>query len=427
MLEERAATRAPTLTVVSADPHVPVVPHGTRQTRVYMPPLDGIRFLAFLLVFFHHTPVNIKETFLDLAPALALVLDRLQTFGWMGVDLFLCLSGFLIATLLLHEIEMTGTVSVSRFYVRRVLRIWPLYYVMLVLAFFLVPLILGQFGIPEHRAFLATHLFPFATLFGNISYAYFSSTFLAFLVASPAGRFLAPLWTIALEEQFYLVFPLVLLAAPRATTRAVLVTAGGVIAFGIVTRLYLLGNAVPYPAVWTLTPSHLDPIVFGIVGAYLWHRHRAAIHSARLYGMDLLLALTAFGLVTTVPQIGSSMHSIWQFTSAGVGALLLIFASLRYRVLGAVLSWRPVAWLGRISYGLYVFHMVAFWAFKMTLGPHLPELHPALTPYSPLLWIVARCSELVITVVLAATSYYLLELRFLHLKERFAVVPSRRP
>src|SRR4051794_25906652 len=102
----------------------PTPPLGTasvpRTARVYMPALDGIRFLAFFLVFFHHSSVD--GTNGELFAGAPLVLLRLRAFGWIGVDVFLCLSGFLIATLLLHEIQATGRLSVSRFYMRRILR-----------------------------------------------------------------------------------------------------------------------------------------------------------------------------------------------------------------------------------------------------------------------------------------------------------------
>jgi peptidoglycan/LPS O-acetylase OafA/YrhL len=396
-----------------ADDRAPVA-----SRRLYIPALDGIRFVAFGAVFFHH--VGPEGGLSDLAPVVSTTLMTLARFGWIGVDIFLCLSGLLITTLLLREIDSTGAVSIRRFYARRVLRIWPLYYLMLAIAFLIAPLLLGQFGSPPHLDFLATHLFPFASLFGNFSYAYFTRTFGPM---APSAMFMTPLWTIALEEQFYLLFPLVLATVPFVSTRTVCWAVGGGVVFSALTRLYILANGIPYPMVWSNTFAHIDPILMGIAGAYVWHRHRALLLRTNLYGAELVLAIAAFWLVMSFPQVGQSFHTVWQLIATATGSLLLIVAALRYHAVSVVLSCSPVAWLGRISYGLYVFHILASWVYFQTLGPYVARAISA----PSLAWFTGLVCSFGLAVTFATISYYGYERRFLRAKERFAMVLSRKP
>jgi peptidoglycan/LPS O-acetylase OafA/YrhL len=401
-------------TVDDADAGAPDPLAARTRERVYIPALDGVRFLAFALVFFSHFGGG--GAFAALWPALGRTLATIAAFGWMGVDIFLCLSGFLLATLLLHEIAATGAVSIRWFYVRRVLRIWPLYYLMLAIGFGIAPFLLGQTGSAAYQKLLARHLFPFATLFGNFSYAYFVGDLVAM---DPSAEFFAPLWTIALEEQFYLLFPLLMAAAPYISTRAAVWCAVGVVIFSSATRLYIVGNGIPYPMVWTNTFARLDPIVLGIAGAIVWHRHREALGRVKLSGAEIVGAIAAFWLVVSFPQIGQSWHTVWQLCATAIGSLLLILSAMRYRGVGAAFGWRPIAWLGKISYGLYVFHNLAIWLYRTKVAPHVPIVS------QPLRGLTDTALVLGVTIGLAAASYYLYERRFLQLKERFALVASR--
>jgi peptidoglycan/LPS O-acetylase OafA/YrhL len=118
------------------------------------------------------------------------LLTRLNSFGWIGVDIFLALSSYLIFSLLMGEKGVSGTISIERFYICRALRIWPLYFPFLLIAFFLIPLLVVPFR--DLRPALAQHLLPFLAFTGNLSYALFPKTL----------GFFAHLWTISLEEQF---------------------------------------------------------------------------------------------------------------------------------------------------------------------------------------------------------------------------------
>jgi peptidoglycan/LPS O-acetylase OafA/YrhL len=134
-----------------------------------------------------------------------------------------------------------------------------------------------------------------------------------------------------------------------------------------------------------------------------------------------VLAVGAFWLVSSFPQIGKSTHTVWQVLAVGVGALLLIGAVLRYRTLGLAFGWRPLAWHGRISYGLYIYHLLSKQVYQYVIAGYLPIDGIRY----PVRWIVEMLLVLGLTIGIAAISYYGFERHFLRFKERFSVIPSR--
>ena len=126
--------------------------------------------------------------------------------GGYGVQLFFILSGYLITTLLLREEARYGRIALGAFWIRRILRIWPLYYLVVLIGFFLLPGIEGQFGTTGFRETLRIHLLPFLAFLGNWSMA----------LIRPAADWLSVLWSVCVEEQFYLIVPLfIAFVAPR--------------------------------------------------------------------------------------------------------------------------------------------------------------------------------------------------------------------
>jgi peptidoglycan/LPS O-acetylase OafA/YrhL len=234
----------------------------------------------------------------------------------------------------------------------------------------------------------------------------------------PSAGFFAHLWTVGLEEQFYLLFPVVLAAAPRFSTRAALATAGGVVLFSVATRLYIVGNGIRYPAVWTLTFARLDPIVLGIAGAVIWHRYGDAVRGLKLYGAEFAAAAGLIWLVVSFPQINLSWNVVWQLLATATASLLLIVGVLRYPIPAAAFGWRPIAWLGKISYGLYVFHLLVLYLYGSKIAPHV--VAPGLIrPFLNL------ALSLMLTIGVAAISYYAYERPFLRIKTRFTHIRSR--
>ncbi|MGI4873441.1 MAG: acyltransferase family protein [Janthinobacterium lividum] len=169
--------------------------------RIYFPNLDGLRFLAFFAVFLFHSfyttdPVILHNSTYQWARALT-------RSGDLGVNFFFVLSGFLITYLLLSERELTGRIAIGAFYVRRILRIWPLYFVIVFLGFIVLPVARTYFGQHElHETAKPGYFLLFLANFNNLYYGCQTPT-------------LTVLWSVCVEEQFYLVWPLLIATVPN--------------------------------------------------------------------------------------------------------------------------------------------------------------------------------------------------------------------
>jgi peptidoglycan/LPS O-acetylase OafA/YrhL len=213
------------------------------KSKFYYPELDGLRFIAFLLVFIHHAPVlNFSA------------LRFIKDFGWIGVDLFFALSAFLFVKILAKEFEKTGTISISKFYIRRGLRIWPIY--VLFCLFLVVVAVTRQVSVGVSLPFFPWRVLGLFTFTDNI--------FSAFKGYNPIP-FSGQLWTISYEEQFYLVIPIMLryLFKSRGSRVVLLLSALAVLFFII--RSVLIYQKTPHPAIWVLPMTHFESILLGIV------------------------------------------------------------------------------------------------------------------------------------------------------------------
>lgn len=363
----------------------------------YHPELDVLRFFAFLAVFLHHGLPREASLYIQngLSPAATDLVLAVKEAGAYGVDLFFALSAYLITELLLREHAKRGTFSISRFYIRRALRIWPLYFVFLGLTVFVIPTIFSD------ERFGPMYIVSFALFFGNwVSAAYG----LPFSVASP-------LWSISVEEQFYIAWPLLLLlfGVNRIKQLAIVLLA---IALG--TRIFLAAYGAQHPAVWCNTLARLDPIALGAILAFVL-RGRAPQIKTAVRVLMIGLAFVGFLLVAKyLEQDGPT--SIATYGVTALASIMLLIAVLRSDA--QVLRFPPftgLVYLGRISYGLYVFHLLAIALTKQVM-------------FIPLLGIqvnfeIRLLLSFLLTVSFAAVSYMFLEQPFLKLKERFSVNP----
>jgi peptidoglycan/LPS O-acetylase OafA/YrhL len=386
-----------------------------RADRFYVPQLDGLRFFAFLLVFIHHFSL------FHLLFAPGSLLERhvglLQHFGWCGVDLFLVLSAYLITTLLLLEYDRHKDISLRGFYLRRMLRIWPLYYLMTAACFYLFPR-LGFFAPPwasaQHVAMIKDYALPYFTLFGN--YAVGTKDI-------PRVLTLAVMWTVTLEEQFYIVWPLLFWALLRLRRAVWWIVLGALLALSIGLRAYFHSRTV-HPFLWTYTPARLDPLVMGIVVA-VWRHSHPPRPGWIVPAIKLLLGGAAVCAIALAPGISSQSKAVvWQFLATAVGFAVILDAvlCLSKNPFSWLLARRPLVWLGKLTYGLYVYHMLGVQAAEPLTAALHPERWLKSTPATVLL----RCAiALGLTITAAALSYRFFESYFLRLKDRFSRVKSR--
>jgi peptidoglycan/LPS O-acetylase OafA/YrhL len=367
----------------------------TNGQRFYYPELDGLRFIAFLLVFIHNANPILKGTFLE----------RFSAYSWFGVDLFFCLSAFLITKLLVTEHQQTGNINIKNFYIRRILRIWPLYFFYIIVGTIIIlPMEGRNINIPGHLASLATFTF-------NV--AYFA------LLPSPILIFIH-LWSISFEEQFYAVIPWFLRRLSQVKEKTIWVYLGIAYLTGTAIRAVFIYYRFRHPAIYFLPVTHFDSMICGIIlglGLFDNFLNKVQIEALFLAG---LLALSTIFLLPNNDVTGWNL--MLTYPLIGLGMSLLVFSVLQKKqnIFNKVLSNNIVVYLGKISYGLYVFHFGTF-ALTVSLLSKLAGLEQL--PY-PKYNAPVLLGSIMLTIIFSVISYNLLEKPFLQWKERFNFILS---
>jgi peptidoglycan/LPS O-acetylase OafA/YrhL len=340
-----------------------------------VPQLDGVRGIAILVVMIHNLGAFSVKPF-----------SYLTTYGWMGVDLFFVLSGFLITGILL------GTRNAEHyfrnFYVRRCLRIWPLYYAVLLFVFVVIPIVRHQF---------AVEIFQRASPWW--SYFFFLQNF---LVASPQGAFgpLGVTWSLAVEELFYLVWPLLVRFLSSKQLEG---TALAVVIFSPLLRLFLSWHSVP---IYANPFCRLDGMMLGALLALLEKKS-----TLKAIWTKYAWAVLAAAALLAIESERVSAH--WfTFSMVVMASAAFVYIALHSgeKWLGRVLRNRFLAFTGIISYGLYLLHKFPHDVLK---AMHF-QGHQSVAFFP-----VVACAY-----VMAILSWNFLEKPFLRLKGRFEFTPD---
>jgi peptidoglycan/LPS O-acetylase OafA/YrhL len=365
------------------------------SVRFYRPELDVLRFGAFLLVLVKHSFPAPEGTGLTLH-----VLRALKHAGFFGVPLFFLLSAYLITELLLKEQRTTGDIRIRAFYVRRVLRIWPLYIGMLVAA--------SLYGrIDQAVAMPKAELAAYLVLIGNW-YAVFHGYIHGFGL---------PLWSIGVEEQFYLLWPsLVRWGGQRGVS-----TASAIMLCGSQAALLVLSYRGVTIAP-TIEANSLVEFQFFALGAIISVVLKgrvpafALLHRLGLFVCGLLCYFLAdFLFYAACGTLNATVsHTVPGFGLASVGTVAIFLSALGARI---PLRASFLIYFGKISFGLYIYHLVCI---------HLATyVATACFHAHRNLLLVVWGAGLPLTILVSAASYRYFESPFLRLKEKFTVVHSR--
>ncbi len=301
--------------------------------------LDGVRFLSIFAVLWHHYYTRL----LGSADTSALILHR----GFLGVDFFFILSGFLITTLLLREEAKTGRFSLAAFYWRRFLRIIPVYFLVVTLVAIITIVIKGE---TENLRIL-----PY--------YYLFLANFLTHDLPN-----LAPTWSLSVEEQYYLIWPLLLLLLPR---RAVLPVLGALIALnvaGILGALAPLGiHAFDIGELHIALPNATyAPILMGSALAVMLNTQTGFAFLYRMLSHPAAPLISFAALTVLIAILPADLRG-WPNFAIHI-AMTISLASVLVRednILRPLLAWRPIARVGEISYGIYLYHLFALHAVSV--------------------------------------------------------------
>ena len=330
-----------------------------------IPQLDGIRGIAILLVLVWHYAQSLQPFSLpdgrllaDLsAGSFASYMQGILGLTWSGVDLFFVLSGFLLGGILLENKEASNYFKV--FYVRRACRILPLYF----LWFFIF--LVWVYGFPslttpDHLNWLFENPLPLW------SYATFTQNIAMAQAGSFGSTWLSITWSLAVEEQFYLILPFVIYFFPRRRLPYLLVCA--IVAAPVLRFALFFIHPYPRLSAYVLMPCRADALLLGVLCAYLIHQPGAAqyltSHLRALYALFFVLLLGV--VVMNVAIVNSPFiapFALQPFTYTLLALLyacfLLVVITEKRGKLSAVTNNRWLRRLGMISYGVYVYH-VAF-------------------------------------------------------------------
>lgn len=380
------------------------------ENRAFFPALDGLRAVAFLMVFGQH--------YLSLA------------WGWTGVNVFFVLSGFLITGILFDTREDPH--RVRNFYVRRTLRIFPLYYGLFAALLLLTPVLRWHWdrywiAWPLYLGNFLRFLSPAAGVVGSplelAADAHLSGSLLP-----RSELYLGHLWSLCVEEQFYLLWPWVVFWV-RDRRRLLGICAAAVV-LGPLLRFLLQAEAPPWMVVeellYRFTPAQMDALLLGGLVALLWRGPARA----RLQGVARWLAL--LGTVAVAAYLIFVVHGWrllageyphWSFTGGLLfvdvyAAAVMVCALERGGWVYRLLHVEPLRWVGRLTYGAYVFHDVLH-DFFVHLVVHAGG--PRVAADVPLRNALAALVALPATLLLAWLSFRFLESPFLDLKERWTV------
>ncbi|MCB9679382.1 MAG: acyltransferase [Alphaproteobacteria bacterium] len=373
----------------------------------HLAPLDGLRGIAVLGVMLYHFTARYDPVG-PVDRALVAVIGS----GWSGVDLFFVLSGFLITSLLIESRDSPR--YFKAFYARRFLRIFPLFY-----------LFIGLLTLFRSSPLL--HYDPRAGLWWHWLYL---SNFKAALYGWNQGTpGLTHLWSLAVEEQFYLVWPFVVLWTPPKRLLAVCLSL--VVAAAVLRGLIFGTPLAPQGpvSIYTYPFTRMDTLAGGAVLAVLAHREGGLDRWRAVFGWMVAIAgglmvlqgIRNGGIQWRRPNLAVQVLLYSEIAVVYTGLLGLILTNARDSLVSRALSWGPLMRVGTYSYGMYVLHPILL-HFARLAGRGGPLFGSRLATM-----LVMSVVLSVATFVLAAASYHVFESRFLALKKRFPYVRSREP
>ncbi len=384
--------------------------------KVYFPNLNGLRFLlAVFISVFHTDRIKLKYGRENINSMTHM--HYKLPIGGLAVTTFFVLSGFLITYLLLKEREKTGTINMKNFYKRRILRIWPLYFFIVLLGFVAFPY-LDRFFSNPYSEVVHTHFW--LKFIGSL---FFLPPY--FFTSSHLPQTIGPLWSIRVEEAFYMCWPLLLIR----TKNYMKLFLGLIIGLVVIRVGVDIAVLVIKPAVWTIPNVMLlvlkqtlfdyrfSSMAIGAIGAYILAFKKEKILSF-IYRKDIQLAVYATTLLMLIfdayiPFIYSEVFSV---------LFCIIILNLATNANTIVnLNYKWMDYLGKAAFGIYLYN-----AFTRVIClewvEHLYGREISGWQMETLLF----TSALALTIILAILSYEFLEKPFLKLKKRFTIIPTEQ-
>ncbi len=375
--------------------------------KIYFPGLNGLRFWAAFLVILHHVeqfklwqkmPNLFRNTFFE-------------AIGHQGVSLFFVLSGFLITYLLLAEYEKTHHIAIKNFYIRRILRIWPLYYLIMIIGFFILPRFINIGPVAQLNEHFTIKVLLFMFMLPNV---------LRVTEAPVVGANQA--WSVGVEEQFYIIWPLLVRTFRKVFLKFLIVFI--LLKFSVTILMaisldYLLSpdykNMMYLRTIqrfWDLL--QIEQMSFGAIGAYVLFYKKEKILKAIYHPISQIFMVLGIIVILTIrfKFIGQTLFDALLFT------ILIINVSTNEKFI-LKLENSVYSYLGNISYGIYMFHTVCI-SLVLTVLQKTGVDQGNWYVFNGLLYVLS----VILTIIVAGLSYKYFESFFLKQKERFMIVVS---
>lgn len=315
---------------------------SNNKTR-YLPSIDSLRALAVLAVIIYHIDVNYLPG------------------GFLGVDLFFVLSGYLISSLIIKEYKSTGTVNLYNFYVRRARRLLPAVYFMITVVLIIITLFNGVLLKKSYLDALFGYIYSSNWWYIFHKLDYFDS----FGSQSPFKH----LWSLAIEEQFYMFFPLIFLIFNRKSksnngnsklNKNFIYVVLSLILVSLIAHI-LLFDINNINRIYFGTDTRAFSLLVGVVGAILYPMDRLSERTTKKDNMIYSIVSLVSILVLIGIMINTSEYNTWLYRGgfllvAIIGLIIIISSGRQYTFMSKLLSFKPFVFIGKISYSLYLWH-----------------------------------------------------------------------
>ena len=309
----------------------------------YLPSIDSLRALAVLAVIIYHVDVNYLPG------------------GFLGVDLFFVLSGYLISSLIIKEFRKTGTVNLYNFYIRRARRLLPAVYFMITIGLVVMVLFNEVLLRKSHLDAIFGYIYSSNWWYIFHKLDYFDS----FGAQSPFKH----LWSLAIEEQFYMIFPLLFLLVngkkkskdgTYKLNKNFLYVVLGLILVSLIAHI-LLFDINNISRIYFGTDTRAFSLLVGVVGAILYPMER--LHSKVTPQQNMMYSVVSLASIATLitVMVYTSEYNTWLYRGgfllvAILGLIVIISSGKQHTLMSKLLSFKPIVFIGKISYSLYLWH-----------------------------------------------------------------------
>ena len=309
----------------------------------YLPSIDSLRAIAVIAVIIYHIDANYLPG------------------GFLGVDLFFVLSGYLISSLIIKEYKSTGTVNLHNFYVRRARRLLPAVYFMITVVLIIITLFNGVLLKKSYLDALFGYIYSSNWWYIFHKLDYFDS----FGSQSPFKH----LWSLAIEEQFYMFFPLIFLIFNRKSksnnsnsklNKNFIYVVLSLILVSLIAHI-LLFDINNINRIYFGTDTRAFSLLVGVVGAILYPMDRLSERTTKKDNMIYSIVSLVSILVLIGIMINTSEYNTWLYRGgfllvAIIGLIIIISSGRQYTFMSKLLSFKPFVFIGKISYSLYLWH-----------------------------------------------------------------------